>query len=78
MLGQSNPVAGVILGSYNPILGVTLGQCKTIPGVLLGHSNPIVGLGLGLVRKGKPPGQIVNLIGLKIISNVNIRLLQST
>ena len=42
MLGQSNPILGVLLGLYNPILGVILGFMK--PKVGFGRTFPFWGI----------------------------------
>ena len=39
MLGQYNPILGVILGQYNPILGVILGFIK--PKIGFGRTFPV-------------------------------------
>ena len=45
MLGQYNPILGVILGQYNPIIGIMLGQYNPILGVILGFIKPKIGFG---------------------------------
>ena len=45
MLGQSNPILGVLLGLYHPILGVLLGLYHPILGVILGFMEPKVCFG---------------------------------
>lgn len=42
MLGQSNPLLGVLLGLYNPILGVILGFMK--PKIGFGRTFPFWGI----------------------------------
>ena len=45
MLGQYNPILGVILGQYNPIIGMMLVQYNPILGVILGFIKPKIGFG---------------------------------
>ena len=46
MLGQYNPILGVILGQYNSIFGIILGHYYPILGVKLGFIKPKIGFGI--------------------------------
>ena len=60
MLGQSNPILGVLLGLYHPILGVLLGLYHPILGVILGFMEPKVCFGRTFPFWGIPT-KIINI-----------------
>ena len=45
ILGQFNPIYGVLLDQYNPILVFILGQLSPVHGVIMGFKEPNIGFG---------------------------------
>ena len=45
ILGQLNPIHGVLLDQYNPILVFILGQLSPVHGVIMGFKEPNIGFG---------------------------------